>query len=157
MLTMPMQSEEFRTHRIAMDKHERLRHARIRAGFSSATSAANALGIPVSTYASHENDNRGFKADLAAKYARRFGVSVNWLLFGTGEIDAKPGTPAYGPADTLGELGMDEVEDEDLFLEAYREAKDIERHHIGGSGPILKFSRMVHIIYQEKLAERKGG
>lgn len=66
-------------------KASRLRKARIDAGFADGTEAANALGIPVPTYNSHENGTRGFRADSAARYARRFGVSAEWLLYGKGE------------------------------------------------------------------------
>jgi transcriptional regulator with XRE-family HTH domain len=61
--------------------HERLRQARERAGFETASDAARALGLSESTYLGHENGSRGFKAK-AEKYARRFGVSLEWLLTG---------------------------------------------------------------------------
>jgi len=61
---------------------ERLREARLNAGFSSASKAACALGVGVSTYAAHENGQNGFDVDAAAKYARKFNVSVEWLLTG---------------------------------------------------------------------------
>ena len=75
-----------------MDKHERLQKARERAGFGSASSAAKSLGIAVSTYISHENGNREFNADHAKRYARRFAVTPEWLLWGDGEMTTS--TPA---------------------------------------------------------------
>ncbi len=69
-----------------MDKHERLKKAREHAGYGSASSAAKALGIAVSTYLSHENDSRDFDADYAKRYARRYNVSAEWLLWGEGEM-----------------------------------------------------------------------
>jgi SOS-response transcriptional repressor LexA len=68
---------------------DRLKAARERAGFRSARSAALDMGVPVSTYNSHERAGapgaRNFEADDAKKYGRRFGVSYIWLLTGEGE------------------------------------------------------------------------
>lgn len=60
--------------------HERLRAAREHAGFETAVSAAEALGVPYPTYAGHENGSSGFRSDKAALYARRFKVRFEWLL-----------------------------------------------------------------------------
>lgn len=76
-----------------MDKHERLQKARERAGYGSASAAAKALGVAVSTYISHENGNREFNADHAKRYARRFSVSPNWLLWGEGDINSRGQLP----------------------------------------------------------------
>lgn len=67
----------------------RLRQAREASGYSSASDAAEALGMVYSTYAGHENGNRAIVGSLE-RYARRFGVSVDWLLTGRGE-GPKPG------------------------------------------------------------------
>lgn len=69
---------------IMESKNDRLRIARVEAGYSEASLAAQALGVPSPTYTSHENGTRGFKDDSAEKYARRFGVSVEWLIYGRG-------------------------------------------------------------------------
>lgn len=69
-----------------MEKNERLKQARIDAGFRFASHAADSLGVKRPTYAHHENGTRDFGADEARQYARRFKVSVEWLLYGT-----KPG------------------------------------------------------------------
>jgi hypothetical protein len=61
----------------------RLRHARAAAGHSTAIAAADALGVPRSTYIGHENGHRGFPAKRATQYARGFGTSPEWLLYGT--------------------------------------------------------------------------
>jgi len=66
------------------DAAERLRIARLRAGFSTAKEAAEAMGFPVSTYLAHENGSRGYPAAKAATYARKFKVPEVWLLYGTG-------------------------------------------------------------------------
>ena len=72
-----------------MDMHERLKEARTSAGFESARSAAEALSIPPSTYASHENGSRGVKLDEIISYARRFRVDPTWLAFGKKNGDAE--------------------------------------------------------------------
>lgn len=72
---------------IRMTPNERLRAARIEAGFETAKEAAEALGVPVSTYIGHENGLRGFPAKKAPIYARRFKVTAEWLLYGK---NAKP-------------------------------------------------------------------
>jgi SOS-response transcriptional repressor LexA len=61
---------------------ERLKEARERAGYTSASSAAEAMGVPVPTYIQHENGSRGFPADRAQRYGRFFRVAPEWLLYG---------------------------------------------------------------------------
>ena len=65
--------------------NERLRHAREKAGFASAAEAAESLGIPYGTYASHENGHRGFPKGRAPAYARKYKVDEQWLLYGKGK------------------------------------------------------------------------
>lgn len=67
------------------DAHTRLKESREKAGFSTAAEAARALGLPEPTYASYENNYRGF-ARHAPMLARRFGVSIDWLLNGGGDM-----------------------------------------------------------------------
>lgn len=69
-----------------MDLHKRLTAARKSAGFDTAKQAADALGIRYPTYAGHENGSSGFRRDTAAFYAKRFGVSLDWLITGRGEM-----------------------------------------------------------------------
>lgn len=64
------------------ERHQRLREARERAGYKSATKAAEALGVGASTYRAHENGQNDFDFDHAQKYARFFRVSPTWLLSG---------------------------------------------------------------------------
>lgn len=71
--------------RSVTDAAERLRIARLRAGYETAKHAAEALGFPVSTYIGHENGSRGYPAKKAAIYARKFKVREQWLLYGVGE------------------------------------------------------------------------
>lgn len=67
---------------------ERLRLARINAGFRSAAAAAKALAVATSTYNSHERaqmpGGRDFGPDEALLYGRRFRVDEAWLLTGKG-------------------------------------------------------------------------
>lgn len=67
------------------DPAERLRIARLRAGFETGKDAAEAMGVPVSTYLCHENGSRGYPAKRAETYARKFKVREQWLLYGVGE------------------------------------------------------------------------
>lgn len=70
--------------------NERLRRAREKAGYSRPGEAAAALGLSKNTYNQHENGIRGFKRDAAVQYARKFKVSLEWLLTGKGEASGKP-------------------------------------------------------------------
>lgn len=72
-------------------KAERLRQARIRAGFESAAAAARSLQMPYATYAGQENGVRGFGRDYVLRYAAHFGVDPAWLEFG------RPPAPAARP------------------------------------------------------------
>lgn len=63
-------------------KAERLRSARLKAGFTTAAAAAREFDIPEPTYAAHENGSRGFDEDVALRYAQRFGVDPMELIFG---------------------------------------------------------------------------
>ena len=62
---------------------QRLKEARKAAGFKTAKAAAESLGVAYPTYSQHENGTRGIvrEADL---YARRFKVSLDWLMRGKG-------------------------------------------------------------------------
>ncbi|MER8979277.1 LexA family transcriptional regulator [Mesorhizobium sp. M0870] len=61
---------------------DRLREARLQAGFKSATKAAEKLKVPGGTYAGHENGSRAFDTETAQQYAKAFNVRVAWLMFG---------------------------------------------------------------------------
>lgn len=68
---------------------ERLRRARRSAGYSSAMSAAKALGISASTYTAHENGQNNFGPEEALHYGKKFGVTAAFLL--TGEaVEGEP-------------------------------------------------------------------
>src|SRR5690606_12042142 len=63
------------------------------AGYESAADAARALGASYPTYAGHENGSSGFRHKTAAIYARKFGVSLEWLLTGRGPMTKKGDDP----------------------------------------------------------------
>jgi hypothetical protein len=73
------------------DPAERLRIARLRAGYETGKDAALALGFPVSTYLGHENGSRGYPAKKAEIYARKFKVREQWLLYGVGDGPGETG------------------------------------------------------------------
>jgi phage repressor protein C with HTH and peptisase S24 domain len=65
--------------------HQRLRFAREQAGYARASDAARAMGVEEPTYLGHENGSRGLSR-AAARYARFFHVSLDWLIDGRGEF-----------------------------------------------------------------------
>lgn len=62
--------------------HDRLRRARLLAGFDTARAAIERFGWKASTYRAHENGQNKFRASEARSYARAYKVSSAWLLFG---------------------------------------------------------------------------
>lgn len=63
---------------------DRLRRARLAAGFETGTDAARKFHWHVSSYLAHENGQNGIRIKPAQKYARAFNVSASWLLTGEG-------------------------------------------------------------------------
>lgn len=78
------------------DAGERLKAARQKAGYTSAKSAAEAMGVPVPTYIQHENGARGFPAERAQRYGRFFRIAPEFLLYGkqSDSVNAEPLGPA---------------------------------------------------------------
>lgn len=74
------------------EPHQRLRHARMAAGYAKAADAARALGVRPATYAGHENGHRDFDYETAERYGRKFSVRGAWLL--TGEEPMKRNAPS---------------------------------------------------------------
>jgi phage repressor protein C with HTH and peptisase S24 domain len=74
--------------------HRRLRFAREQAGFARASDAARAMGIGEPTYLGHENGSRGLSR-AAARYARFFHVSLDWLIGGRGEFRLTSGEARF--------------------------------------------------------------
>jgi hypothetical protein len=82
------------------EMHERLTGARKAAGYQTARAAAAALGVKEPTYIGHENGQRGFRRDSADRYARKFDISLEWLLTGKGPKErrqprAEPGASRH--------------------------------------------------------------
>jgi len=72
---------------------ERLKKARKAAGYETPTEAARAMDMPPPTYLGHENGTTGLRRGAAIRYAKKFGVSIDWLLTGSGN----QGRPAKIP------------------------------------------------------------
>ena len=68
---------------------DRLREARIKAGFDSAAEAARAFGWEIPAYRHHENGTRTFDVEAAKRYARAFRVNPGWLL-ALDKVEAAP-------------------------------------------------------------------
>ena len=62
--------------------YERLQYARHQAGFKQATDAARHFSWNENTYRSHENGSRGINTKSAKKYAEKFKIRIEWLLYG---------------------------------------------------------------------------
>jgi hypothetical protein len=72
-----------------MSKSDRLKQARVKAGFKRATLAATYLGIPYGTYSGHEAGSRGIRDDDLRHYAKMFKVPIFWLAFGDTPLKSK--------------------------------------------------------------------
>jgi phage repressor protein C with HTH and peptisase S24 domain len=70
------------------ERHDRLRQARIAAGFERASDAAARFGWNENTYKSNENGNAPFSFRKARDYAEAFGVRAEWLYDETGPAEA---------------------------------------------------------------------
>lgn len=63
---------------------ERLKLARIQAGFTSAKEFAEKNGLKISTYNLHEANTRSMSFDVIEQYAQLLEINTNWLLTGVG-------------------------------------------------------------------------
>jgi phage repressor protein C with HTH and peptisase S24 domain len=68
------------------ERHERLRQARLAAGFARASDAALRFGWNENTYKSNENGNAPFSFRKAKEYAEAFAVRAEWLYDETGAM-----------------------------------------------------------------------
>jgi transcriptional regulator with XRE-family HTH domain len=72
------------------DRSDRLRQARIAAGFESAAAAADRFGWSENTYKSNENGHAPFSFRKAKEYAKAFGVRAEWLYDASGTAHGPP-------------------------------------------------------------------
>jgi hypothetical protein len=68
---------------------DRLKQARVTAGFYKASDAIKKFGWKASTYRAHESQQNQFDAATALNYARAYGVNAGWLLTGEGEMSVR--------------------------------------------------------------------
>lgn len=54
-----------------------------------AASVAKAFGWTYPTYAGHENGSRGVKRDALMRYAKAYGVTIEWMMSGRGPKSRK--------------------------------------------------------------------
>lgn len=82
------------------ERADRLRRARIDAGYRGPADAAEAKGWNVNTYKSNENGNAPFSFKKAKDYAKAYGVRPEWLYDGQGQMRA-------GLVPIIGSVGAD--------------------------------------------------
>jgi DNA-binding XRE family transcriptional regulator len=85
------------------ERHDRLRQARIAAGFERASDAAARFGWNENTYKSNENGNAPFSFRKARDYAEAFAVRAEWLYDETGPV--QPGSEPM--VRIIGRVGAD--------------------------------------------------
>lgn len=96
------------------EPHQRLKKARLAAGYNTATAAAEAMGVKVPTYIHHENGRSGLSRVLE-RYAAFFRVSADWLLTGRGDMKGRSSTiPVMGRVSAGGVEMADEIGDAEL-------------------------------------------
>ncbi|MEJ6397017.1 helix-turn-helix domain-containing protein [Yoonia sp. 208BN28-4] len=72
------------------DAGERLKTARVNAGYASAQDACDAFGFKYPTYIGHENGHRGITTKAAQRYAQAYRVDSAWLLMGVSRGKQSP-------------------------------------------------------------------
>lgn len=78
------------------ERHDRLRKARIDAGFVSQAEAVRRFGWNANTYKSNENGNAPFSFDQAVIYSKAFKVRAEWLYSAHGSMRADSQIPIIG-------------------------------------------------------------
>lgn len=84
-----------------MTPGERLKQARVLAGFKSAAKASLAAGVSESAYRAHENGQNAFTPEQAQHYGEIFGCDPVWLLIGPYVEDDDDGAAETVAAVTL--------------------------------------------------------
>jgi transcriptional regulator with XRE-family HTH domain len=93
---------------------ERLRRARIHAGFERATEAVRKFGWNYSRYMNYENGERAIPPKQAILFASAFGVTVDFIYFGKGDIlDRIEKTPSLSlkPVRRIPLVGLENIEE----------------------------------------------
>lgn len=91
------------------ERAERLKQARMNAGFDRPADAAARFGWNVNTYKSNENGNATFSFAKAKDYAKAFGVRAEWLYDASGPSGAeRPGAALEQPP-VGAPISLDEV------------------------------------------------
>lgn len=65
---------------------ERLRHARLAAGYKTQAEFAKALGVGKTTYNAHEKSRNGIPVPWALRYSKMLNCDLAWLLTGEGAM-----------------------------------------------------------------------
>lgn len=107
---------------------ERLRHARLQAGYETAAAAAETFGWNRNTYASNENGNAPFSYRRAKEYAAAFGVRPEWLYDASGPM--RPAA-AEGLVPVLGRVGANP--EGDVLYAIGQEGRDLAPIPPGGT------------------------
>lgn len=63
---------------------ERLKEARLKAGFTTATSFSEKTGVKLSTFSLHEAGTRSMSIEVIEHYATLLEINTSWLLTGIG-------------------------------------------------------------------------
>ncbi len=79
---------------MTMTMSDRLKKARVSAGFYKASDAINKFGWKASTYRAHESRQNQFDASTALSYARAYNVNAGWLLTGEGDMSVRYSEPS---------------------------------------------------------------
>ncbi|MDT1061172.1 hypothetical protein RM190_04825 [Paracoccus sp. CPCC 101403] len=113
--------------------HSRLKEARLRAGYKTATAGATRAAVPYGTYSAHENGHRGFGPEEAAHYGKVFNVRREWLLYGdlgpepiVETDDPQPPLPPVVKAITENLDGLNEAEQRTI-ADIVRRQRDLFR------------------------------
>lgn len=108
------------------ERHDRLRQARIEAGFTTQAAAVRRFGWNPNTYKSNENGNAPFSFDQAQTYAKAYKVRPEWLYSGAG--------PVRGDADFVQIIGRVGADTEGRVLRTHAQAaNDMAPRPTGGT------------------------
>ena len=137
-----------------MQPNERLRKARIEAGYKTSADFARAHNLPEGTYRSHETGIRGLTRHTAIAYAGLLNVSVEWLLTGNGEgypIELSDSeTPAfiYGRKPESAKVSPKKTLEKHLHKLAYPIAKAALEEKWGAHSPFYDDSKINDLAWQ---------